>query len=145
MAWLSSGDVALPLRVDNHRRSQVRFLGNRTGLAEAASILSPVVQCHESPSAASTTFSVVRLLRVGMAFHRSAWRHGVGQDGISHAFEHALAWIELGDDPPRYLVAGPDRAGNLLELVVIEIQQVLVIHAMALRSSARRELFGTES
>jgi len=37
------------------------------------------------------------------------------------------AWAELGDDPPRYLVAGADQAGNLLELVV--------------RRSTQRELF----
>ena len=50
--------------------------------------------------------------------------------------------MELGDDPPRYLVAGPDRSGNLLELVLIEADGVeLVIHAMALRPSTRRELF----
>lgn len=50
-----------------------------------------------------------------------------------------------GDDPPRYLVAGPDRSGNLLELVVIEVRETaLVIHAMALRPSTERELFGGE-
>jgi hypothetical protein len=43
-------------------------------------------------------------------------------------------------------VVGPDRAGNLLELVVLELPDtVLVIHAMALRRSTRHELFGDES
>ena len=38
-----------------------------------------------------------------------------------------------------------DRAGNLLELVVIEIDKdVLVIHAMMLRHSIQREIFGGE-
>lgn len=56
-----------------------------------------------------------------------------------------MSWLELGDDPPRYLMAGADRAGNLLELVVMESDDaVLVIHAMTLRSSTRRELFGKE-
>ena len=51
----------------------------------------------------------------------------------------------VGDDPPRYLVVGPDRFGNLLELVVIAVRETeLVIHAMALRRSTERELFGGE-
>lgn len=66
-------------------------------------------------------------------------------DAIAHAYEHALAWAELGDDPPRYLVVGPDVAGNLLELVVLETDGgELVIHAMALRRSTGQELFGEE-
>lgn len=89
-------------------------------------------------------FSVVHLYRVEV--HRSARGHGVEEDDIRHAYEHALSWVELGDDPPRYLVAGGDRARNLLELVVIDTPagEVLVIHAMPLRASTRRELFGTE-
>lgn len=52
----------------------------------------------------------------------------------------------LGDDPLRYLVVGPDRSGNLLELAVIQTAEriELVIHAMALRRSTERELFGRE-
>jgi hypothetical protein len=78
--------------------------------------------------------------------HRSARRHGVSDEDMAHALEHALAWVEVGDDPTRYLLGGPNRAGNLLELVVIEPDAgvVLVIHAMPLRAVTRRELFGTE-
>jgi hypothetical protein len=37
-------------------------------------------------------------------------------------------------------------AGNLFELVVLELPDtVIVIHAMALRRSTRHELFGDES
>jgi len=44
-----------------------------------------------------------------------------------------------------YLVAGADRTGNLLELVVLAVEDdVLVIHAMALRRSTREELFGDD-
>lgn len=53
--------------------------------------------------------------------------------------------MEVGDDPPRYLVVRPARSGNLLELVVIDVGDTeLVIHAMALRGSTERELFGGE-
>ncbi len=88
-----------------------------------------------------TWILVVHLSRVEI--HRSARRHQIPDEDIHHAYEHAVAWVELGDDPPRYLVAGPDRAGNLLELVVMELEEeVLVIHAMRLRRSTEQELFG---
>ena len=75
----------------------------------------------------------------------SARRHKVRDEDITHAFEHIAAWLELDDDPPRFLVAGPDRAGNLLEIVVVEaVEDVLVIHAMALRGTARVALFGED-
>jgi len=44
--------------------------------------------------------------------HRSARRHQILDTDIEHAYAHAIAWAELGDDPPRYLVAGADRAGT---------------------------------
>ena len=75
----------------------------------------------------------------------SARRHGVRDEDIAHAFEHIVSWLELDDDPPRYLVAGPDRAGNLLELVVVEgAGDVFVIHAMAFPASTRDALFGDD-
>jgi len=78
--------------------------------------------------------------------HRSARRHHIHDDDIGHAYENAVAWTELGDDPPRYLVTGADRAGNLLELVVLDVEDgVLVIHAMKLRRSTQAELFGGDS
>ena len=82
-----------------------------------------------------------------MEIHHSARRHQVTDEDIEHAYEHATLWVELGDDPMRYLVIGPDRSGNMLELVVIRTAELveLVIHAMALRRSTERELFGRES
>ena len=87
--------------------------------------------------------SVVRLFRVDI--HRSARRHHIADEDIAHPHEHAITWVELGDDPPHYLVVGPDRSGNLLELVVLKVRETeLVIHAMALRRSTERELLGGE-
>ncbi|MEO6205209.1 MAG: hypothetical protein ABIO67_07505 [Mycobacteriales bacterium] len=79
-----------------------------------------------------------------MEIHSSARRHGIGDDDISHALDQAVAWVELSDDPARFLLAGPDSAGNLLELVVLSLpgRRVLVIHAMKLRRSTADELFG---
>ncbi len=97
-------------------------------------------RCRQSRS---SCVLVVHLSRVEI--HESARRHGVAQEDIEHALAHAVAWAELGDDPPRYLLAGPDRAGNLLELVVLVLGgDELVIHAMGLRRSTAQELFGDE-
>jgi hypothetical protein len=76
----------------------------------------------------------------------SARRHEVPDDDIVHAYEHVVAWVEVGNDPHRYLLAGPNRAGNLLELVVLDTDAgEFVIHAMVLRASTRDELFGDEN
>lgn len=48
---------------------------------------------------------------------------------------------EIGGDPIRWLVLGPDHAGNLLELVVLDRPKgPAVIHAMAMRTRYRRLL-----
>jgi hypothetical protein len=83
--------------------------------------------------------SVVRYSRVEI--HSSARRHGVNDLDIQHAVDHSLAIEDIGEDPDRWLVIGPDRAGNLLELVVLVDQRgEIVIHAMALRPKYRKLL-----
>ena len=73
----------------------------------------------------------------------SALRHGVDPEDIQHALAHALAVDEVGEDPLRYLVLGPDRAGNLLGLVVLDRPNgPAVIHAMSMRPTYRRLLPG---
>ncbi len=74
-----------------------------------------------------------------MRVHRSAYRHGVKGPDIHHAVEHAFAEIEL--DEQRLLVLGPDRAANLLEVVVVEGEHdVIAIHAMKMRRQFARWL-----
>ena len=72
----------------------------------------------------------------------SALKHDVATDDMLHAFENCIVWLELDDDPLRYLLAGPDRAGNLLELVVVADDVEVLIHAMPLRRGTAEELFG---
>jgi hypothetical protein len=73
----------------------------------------------------------------------SALRHGVEPEDIQHAVVHALAVDQVGDDPDRFLVLGPDRAANLLELVVLDRPTgPAVIHAMPMRAKYRRLLPG---
>jgi hypothetical protein len=81
-----------------------------------------------------------------VVLHSSARRHGVADDDVLHAYAHAIAWLQLGEDPPRFLVAGPDTAGYLLELVALALADVvLVIHAMPLRRTTAVNLFGPEA
>lgn len=71
----------------------------------------------------------------------SARRHGVEDADIDHALLHATVIDEVAEDPVRYLLIGPDRSGNLLELIVLDRPQgPAVIHAMALRAKYRRLL-----
>jgi hypothetical protein len=72
--------------------------------------------------------------------HPPARKHGVADEDIRHAIDHALAIEDAGEDPDRWLVIGPDRAANLLEVVVlVTVEDVqLAIHAMRMRAQFRR-------
>jgi hypothetical protein len=63
----------------------------------------------------------------------SARKHGIADEDIAHAVGHAVAAGEQDDGKVLYL--GPDRAGNLLEVVaVVRVDgSEIVIHAMTLR------------
>lgn len=93
-------------------------------------------------TATRSSYTYFRSTLMGVEIHPSARRHGISDIDMTHAYTHAITWIELGDDPPRYLTAGPNRAGNLLELVVLDTgQHALLIHAMKLRRTTAQELF----
>lgn len=74
--------------------------------------------------------------------HSSAHRHGVAEEDMLHAIEHSLVVDDVGDDPNRWLVLGPDTAGNVLELVVLISLEgdEIIIHAMPMRPKYRRLL-----
>jgi len=65
--------------------------------------------------------------------YASARRHGISDVDINHAVEHALVAGEQDDGKILYL--GPDRAGNLLEVVSVlrDDGSEIVIHAMRMR------------
>jgi hypothetical protein len=67
--------------------------------------------------------------------HASARRHGISDEDMLHAVANPLAVEDLGEDPDRWLVIGPDRAANLLEIVVLVTREgvEMIIHAMPLR------------
>lgn len=66
----------------------------------------------------------------------SAFRHRVSEEDIRHAFENSVSVYQIDrEGPSLYLHLGPDRAGNLLELVAVALdsREWLVIHAMKMR------------
>lgn len=68
-----------------------------------------------------------------MDIYGSARKHGITDDDIIHAIAHALA---IGDqDDAKVLHLGPDRAGNILEVVSVvrDDGTEIVIHAMRIR------------
>ena len=68
-----------------------------------------------------------------MEIHPSARKHDVADDDIRHAVEQPLTGREL--DEHRMLWLGPDRAGNLLEIIVLYLDhRAIAIHAMKMRS-----------
>lgn len=83
-----------------------------------------------------------------MDFHASAGRHGIPKDDVRHAVAHFFFAAEIDpDEPPaRVLYLGPEAAGNLLEVVVIERDDgsELVIHAMKMRRAYESLLPGLE-
>jgi hypothetical protein len=51
--------------------------------------------------------------------HPAARRHDVADEDMRHAVANSMAVEDLGEDPDRWLVVGPDRAANLLEIIVL--------------------------
>lgn len=58
-----------------------------------------------------------------MEVHRAAFKHGIAEPDVRHAVVGAIVWFDLEPDadPPKVLAIGPDRAGNLLEVVILEL------------------------
>ena len=70
-------------------------------------------------------------------FVESAFKHGISEVDIHHAQEHAIRIYEYFDesDRMRILMIGPNRSGNLLELLVAvnPDTSLKIFHAMRLR------------
>ncbi|HZT66125.1 MAG TPA: hypothetical protein VFA11_10090 [Acidimicrobiales bacterium] len=79
-----------------------------------------------------------------MEIFRTARAHGVPDADTLHAIEHALVVVD--QDEERELYIGPDRAGNLLEVVAVRRvgREPLVIHSMAMTAQYEPLLRGLE-
>ena len=86
-----------------------------------------------------------RWFRITIAFveiHPSARKHGISDEDVEHAAEHAMTIEDQDDDTRLYL--GPARSAGLLEVVTIvrDDGSELAIHAMAMRAKYQRLLPG---
>ena len=81
----------------------------------------------------------------GIRIFESAYRHGQTDDEIRHAWANAIAFFDIDreHEPTKSLCIGPDTAGNLLEVLYLQLPDgELVIHAMPLRAEFRVLLSG---
>lgn len=69
-----------------------------------------------------------------MQIEPSAHRHNISEEDMLHAVRYAVRRIEQEyDGEVRLLVIGPDRTGDLLEIVVVTDEPARIIHADVLR------------
>ncbi|MHB8328886.1 MAG: hypothetical protein ACYDD6_04550 [Acidimicrobiales bacterium] len=76
-----------------------------------------------------------------MRTSHSAHKHGVTYPDIAHVLDHSVREIDL--DQGRWLVLGPDRAANIVELIVLindEGDEGAVVHAMPITDQHLRFL-----
>ena len=121
--------------IQQHRFHVVSSLGCLIGPADRRAIGASNIWSRNSPTSFRITISAWR------STARRA-KHGVADQDILHALDHALAIEDAGEDPDRWLLIGPDTAGNLLEMVVlITVEGTrIVIHAMPMRDKYARLL-----
>jgi hypothetical protein len=78
--------------------------------------------------------------------HETAHKHGVSTLDIHHACAQSIAKFEIDHESfeAKILIVGPDSAGNLLEVIGLEIDNkpLLIIHAMKIRKSIIRLIEG---
>ncbi len=81
---------------------------------------------------------------MAVEIYRTARSHGVSEADTHHAIDHALVVVDQDDE--RVLYLGPDRAGNLLEVVALHRvgQEDLVVHSMAMTHKYESLLQGLE-
>lgn len=78
----------------------------------------------------------LNVLRLRLWVHESAYRHGFTDEDILHGWDNAMAFhdIDIEHEPTKSLCIGPDRAGNLLEVLFLQGDDAdLIIHVMPLR------------
>jgi hypothetical protein len=71
-----------------------------------------------------------------LEIHPSAYKHGLTEADICHVAAHALvdAFLDPEADPPLILYIGPDTAGNIREVIALQLaNDELAIHGMSLR------------
>ena len=118
------------------KRTAARDAPAPGGGSEGVSCTTPATSESPRPLAPLDVFvlhSRTHVLRI----KDSALRHGLTREVISHAYDMAVDGVVLDPDhdPPKFLVIGPDKAGNLLELIGgdLESGEQVIWHAMKYR------------
>lgn len=82
-----------------------------------------------------------------MDVFESAYHHGLTDDEIHHDWKNALGFYEIDTEhePAKSLCIGPDTAGNMLEILYLQLaDEDVIIHAMPLRAVFRTYLTGEQ-
>lgn len=70
-------------------------------------------------------------------FRESAFKHGIHQDDIIHAVAQSLRTFDYQEkgESSKIFIIGPDKSGNLLEIICFTARgdELIVAHAMKLR------------
>jgi hypothetical protein len=81
-----------------------------------------------------------------LEIHETALKHGISELDIHHVCANSSDIFELDQESYeiKILIIGPGSAGNLLEVIGLEIndQSLLIIHAMKIRKSMVKLLEG---
>ena len=107
----------------------------------------PKVRKTPQPNSQPRNFADSFVLRyAGHQIHESALKHGISELDIHHVCANSSDIFELDQESYeiKILIIGPDSAGNLLEVIGLEInnQSLLIIHAMKIRKSMMNLLEG---
>ena len=100
----------------------------------------PKIRKTPQPNSQPRNFADSFVLRyAGHQIHESALKHGISELDIHHVCANSSDIFELDQESYeiKILIIGPDSAGNLLEVIGLEInnQSLLIIHAMKIRKS----------
>lgn len=79
---------------------------------------------------------------MSLTFATSARKHGISEQDVLHAIDNAIRYGEQEyEGEARMLIIGPDRAGRLLEIVLVPADgPQRIIHADLLRAGRYRFL-----
>lgn len=137
--WLDIVDPLAPTADDLQLTVGVNQSRHRLIVATSA-VRWPIVQRRPPAEQEINPENDFRSTLIAVEIHASARKHGVADEDIFHAMP--LPSKTLATTLNRWLVMGPDRAGNLLEVVVLTTVEdaQLVIHAMPMRAKFRRLL-----
>jgi len=79
---------------------------------------------------------------VTVDFHQLAFNNDISKEDIIHALKHRIHDASIDGFSEKYAVIGPNRAGNLLEILFdsIDDNNICVYHAMMIRNSFIKRL-----